>query len=137
MGNARFLLLAGDIGNISKDAAKYEKFILRLSKQYDHIFLIAGNNEWKSKGTNMDMDAILTRFKKLEDYVLAGTGEPKLSVLEEETYDMESRYNIPITVLGCTMWTRIREGGGVAMAIKLSIMTIDDIRLVSKSLWRG
>ncbi|KAE8445151.1 hypothetical protein EG329_013647 [Mollisiaceae sp. DMI_Dod_QoI] len=46
--SAQFLLLAGDFGAISH-SLQYQSFLSRTALQYQHIFLIGGNNEFKGR----------------------------------------------------------------------------------------
>ncbi|KUJ07735.1 uncharacterized protein LY89DRAFT_725494 [Mollisia scopiformis] len=135
----RFLLLPGDIGSLkATHATRYKTFTDRMRKEYDHVFLIAGNAEWKNG--NVSMSDTLSTFKKLPFDDIGETPTPgRLTVLENETYDMETEYGLNITILGCTMWSKIRadapRGAGDGASINGNSQAAHNARYEESIAW--
>lgn len=94
------LVLAGDIGQLS-NYDLYLSFLCLQCEQFLRVFLVLGNHEF----FGMSHDEGLCIADRLEKGpVLAG----RLVVLHRRRYDLEEQSDI--TVLGCTLWSRVHPG---------------------------
>ena len=93
---ADILLLAGDCVSVREEhLEKYEAILTRLATRYKAILLVSGNNELKG---NKTLDVSMAR---LEDMEKQGG---RIWVLEKKALRLDG-----VTVLGCTLWTCIRD----------------------------
>lgn len=91
------LVLAGDIGLLSNYDA-YLAFLHNQTARYDRVFLVLGNHEFYG----LDFATALSTARKLEKEPRL---EGKLSFLQQTRVDIPDA----ITVLGCTLWSRVPE----------------------------
>ncbi|KAH7346530.1 ser/Thr protein phosphatase-like protein superfamily [Rhexocercosporidium sp. MPI-PUGE-AT-0058] len=118
---APYLILAGDIGRLI-DYKPYLGFLAKQTAQFEKDFLVLGNHEFYCLSSLAGPE----RAQKLEkEAVLKG----KLVLLHQR------RFNVPnsdITVLGCTLWSRVTEDARetVRMKVKdfekIEAWTVDD-----------
>ncbi|KAH8672125.1 ser/Thr protein phosphatase-like protein superfamily [Tricladium varicosporioides] len=95
---APFLILAGDIGSLA-DFDAYLSFLCRQTKNFEKVFLVLGNHEF----FGLASAAALERARKLEsEEVLGG----KLVLLHKKRFDIPES---SVTILGCTLWSKIDE----------------------------
>ncbi|KAE8445152.1 hypothetical protein EG329_013648 [Mollisiaceae sp. DMI_Dod_QoI] len=117
---AKYLLLPGDIGavgrtdNVSSSSRKprhhaqlFLEFLARQCSQFERVFLVAGNHEYK-QNTIAHGDATLKGFET------HASMHGRLTVLEKDRFDLRDEGNgngkgILLTVLGCALWSRLRE----------------------------
>lgn len=94
--NAKYLILAGDIGRLV-DYDSYRDFLQKQTDRFELVFLVLGNHEFYAGSYT----AGLEKAKRLER-------EPSLSgrliVLDRKRYDVPGCH---ITILGCTLWSRV------------------------------
>ncbi|KAF8453180.1 Ser/Thr protein phosphatase superfamily protein [Terfezia claveryi] len=96
--SAPYLLLAGDIGNLSH-YQQYLAFLRIQAEKFNHIYLVLGNHEfYHLPGGHAEGLALAAQLEK----ELNG----KLTVLSRKRVDF---VNEGVTVLGCTLWSRITE----------------------------
>lgn len=95
---AKHLVLAGDVGCLA-DYDKYRSFLRKQTDRFELVILILGNHEFYDD----TFAAGLRRARQLEQ-------EPSLNgrliVLHRGRYDMPES---PVTVLGCTFWSRVPD----------------------------
>jgi predicted phosphodiesterase len=97
--SAPYLVLAGDIGCLI-DYGPSLSFLAKHITAFKKIFLVLGNHEFY----NLSYTAGLELARKLEqEPVLKG----KLVLFHRRRFDFEDE---DVTVLGCTLWSRIEEG---------------------------
>jgi hypothetical protein len=105
---ARYLILAGDIGRIFSDKIHIIRLIEKLSKLYERIFYVAGNNEFKtfSRGSDAHDDGI--RWLRTVQSMPQFNG--RFIFMENDRYDLKAKNGkVLVSILGCTLWTQIRE----------------------------
>lgn len=94
--NARFLILAGDIGRLV-DYDDYRSFLQKQTDRFQLVFLILGNHEFYAGSFTAGVE----KAKQLQR-------EPSLSgrlvVLHRQRYDVPGCYT---TILGCTLWSKV------------------------------
>ena len=106
--SARYLILASNIGHLV-DYDAYLGFLVRRTRPSEKVFLALGNHEFHG----MSVAAGLEQADKLERKPrLKG----KLVVLHQRQYDIP---NSPITILGCTLWSRVPKGARDAVLGKI------------------
>jgi hypothetical protein len=74
----------------------------RISKNYKHVFLISGNNEPKTLRGGPRIAETMLSLKSFESDI------PNLTVLEKQSADI-SGLGYDSTILGCTLWSRLRS----------------------------
>lgn len=91
--SCEYLALCGDIGNpFSKD---YSKFLNKVCKQYQDVFLVPGNHEYyfaTMSATNMQLKFMASEI-------------PNLHILNNTTFDLTDN----ITVIGSPLWSNIDD----------------------------
>ncbi|TGO61783.1 hypothetical protein BOTNAR_0123g00080 [Botryotinia narcissicola] len=108
---AQYLILAGDIGNTggAKSETEYRNFLARMcvKPQLKRVFLVAGNRDfWPSNSCTVEGTIKMLRgFAKHPDTL------GKLVFLEKDRYTIQGRGG-KLVILGCTLWTEKRRGGG-------------------------
>jgi hypothetical protein len=105
---APFLILAGNIGRLI-DYEQYLSFIIRRCNLHEKVFLILGHLEFHGIGW---MDGLQLAHKMEKDPVTKG----RLEVLYETRSDVPGTN---ITLLGCTLWSRIPEADVGAVMRKM------------------
>ncbi|KAF8422451.1 hypothetical protein EV426DRAFT_605800 [Tirmania nivea] len=94
--SAPYLLLAGDIGNLSH-YPQYLAFLRIQAEKFNHIYLVLGNHEfYHLSGGHAEGLALAAQLETELD--------GKLTVLSRTRVDL---VNEGVTVLGCTLWSRI------------------------------
>lgn len=96
--SAPFLLLGGDIGRLA-DYEAYRTFLEEQTRRYQRVLLVLGNHEFYG----MDYESGIGQARRLaKEPSLAG----RLTLLHENRWDDPGS---PLTVLGCTLWSRVPE----------------------------
>lgn len=95
---APYLVLAGDIGQLS-NYELYLSFLRLQCDQFSRVFLVLGNHEFF--GMSHDHGIHIASCLEKEPILLG-----RLVVLHRRRYDFVE--NPDITVLGCTLWSRIQ-----------------------------
>lgn len=105
-----FLALCGDIGDPFDD--KYENFISRHAKRFEHVFILAGNHEyWTKKRT---MDEVETQIQSV------------VSKFNNVTYMYKNQFIIEDTIiLGCTLWSPVDKRAAIYSKDFRNIMVAD------------
>ena len=96
---APYLILAGDIGDPFSQI--YVEFLEYVSRQFEHIFMIAGNHEYYTKEykpqwmlcVQKQIRLVISRFNNI-------------TFLENEVYDIP---NTNISIFGATFWSDIKN----------------------------
>lgn len=95
---APYLLLPGDIGCLA-DYDQYLAFLQEQDTKFQTIFLVLGNHEFYKES----LQSGLEKARQLEQ-------EPSLNgrliLLHKRRYDVPDTH---ITILGCTLWSRVPE----------------------------
>lgn len=101
---APYLIIAGDIDNMaSLKGARFERFIKRMSKLFDLVFMVTGNHDYYQfkkeslpveKWFDMVDDKVKELIKPLKNVIF----------LQNEVYLIP---NSNIAVFGCTLWTEV------------------------------
>jgi Icc-related predicted phosphoesterase len=94
--SAPILALCGDIGNPFEE--RYRQFLQDCSKNFEHVFLVAGNHEYYNKGAagNNMADVV----KQIEATI---ANLPNVHFLNRGTYEI-----LPgVHIVGCTLWSHI------------------------------
>ncbi|OAL45840.1 hypothetical protein IQ07DRAFT_591117 [Pyrenochaeta sp. DS3sAY3a] len=105
---APFLILAGNIGRLI-DYDQYLSFLIRRCNLHEKVFLVLGPLEFHGLGW---MDGLQLAHKMEKDPITKG----RLEVL------YETRSEVPgtnITLLGCTLWSKIPEADAPAVLKKM------------------
>jgi predicted phosphodiesterase len=106
---APYLVLAGDIGSCIKDPSRgrYRAWLARQCARFLRVFVILGNNEPKGSGTHANgRDTAITIFRTwVRDPDMWGN----LTFMENDILDLQATYGLNVIVLGCTLWSRIRQ----------------------------
>ncbi len=106
--SAPYLILAGDIGRLV-DYNSYLAFLARQTQRFDRVFLVLGNHEFYG----LSFSAGLAQARKMElEPVLNG----KLVLLHQKRFDIP---NSEISILGCTLWSRILEEAKLMVQMKV------------------
>ncbi|KAL2756764.1 hypothetical protein ACRALDRAFT_1062440 [Sodiomyces alcalophilus JCM 7366] len=103
---APYLILAGDIGRLI-DYEAFLQFLARQTERYQHVFLVLGNHEFY----NMDHATGISTARKLEEEPVLGG---KLSLLHQTRRDVDVGETV-VSVLGCTLWSRIPDDAADAV----------------------
>ncbi|TGO89863.1 hypothetical protein BPOR_0090g00100 [Botrytis porri] len=107
---APYLILAGDIGNTDKGSeTKYLQFLARMcaKPELKRVFLVAGNRDfWPSSSNTVEGTLEMLRgFGRHPDTL------GKLVFMENDRFVIEENGG-KVVILGCTLWTEKRKGGG-------------------------
>ncbi|KAF1913404.1 hypothetical protein BDU57DRAFT_522286 [Ampelomyces quisqualis] len=105
---APYLILGGNIGRLA-DYDDYLSFLVRRCNLHEKVYLVLGALEFQGTGW---MEGLQLAHKMEQDPVTKG----RLEVL------YETRSDIPgtnITLLGCTLWSKIPEGDTAAVMRKI------------------
>jgi hypothetical protein len=105
---APFLILAGNIGRLI-DYEQYLSFLVRRCNLHDKVYLVLGALEFHGIGW---MDGLQLAHRMERDPVTKG----RLEVLYETRSDVPGTN---ITLLGCTMWSKISDGDVAAVLKKM------------------
>ncbi|KXJ90183.1 hypothetical protein Micbo1qcDRAFT_196354 [Microdochium bolleyi] len=105
---APYLALLGDIGYI-KHKEEYLGFILKHLRLFRIVFLILGNHEpWHSNWD--DSKAVMREFEKTNHEERAKDAKlGQFVFLDRSSYCFHDETNGPVTVLGCTLFSRVPE----------------------------
>ncbi|ESZ96456.1 Ser/Thr protein phosphatase superfamily protein [Sclerotinia borealis F-4128] len=121
--SAPYLILAGDIGCLV-DYDSYLAFLAKQTAQFEKVFLILGNHEFY----HLSFTAALEQARRLEiEAILDG----KLVLCHQKRWDIEIG-NSQISILGCTLWSKIIDGARDAVQArvkdfgKINSWSIDD-----------
>jgi hypothetical protein len=101
---APYLILAGNIGRINDDFEDIATFLGRRCAEYELVFLIARNNEFKNKESITHEQGVKLTRSLEKDGRMGG----KLKFLECDRYDLKANGTC-ISILGCTLWSKIRD----------------------------
>jgi hypothetical protein len=105
---SKYLVLAGDVGRL-QDYDGYLAFLQKQTDTFELVFLVLGNHEFY----NDTFQSGLERARNLEhEPILNG----RLILLHQRRYDIPGS---PVTVLGCTLWSRIPEESRDIVAAKI------------------
>ncbi|KAF2496637.1 phosphoesterase, partial [Lophium mytilinum] len=96
--SAPYLILAGDIGCLV-DYDSYLSFLAQQTARFETVFLVLGNHEFYELSY---LTGLATARKLALEPVLRG----KLVLLHQTRYDVPTS---TISILGCTLWSRIPE----------------------------
>lgn len=89
------LILAGDIGDPLDD--KYSLFLDTVNRQYDNVYMVAGNHEYYQKELNVD------QVNELITSIVAPL--PNIHFLNNNQKTINDNLNI----VGTTLWSRVLE----------------------------
>jgi hypothetical protein len=106
--SAPFLILAGNIGRLI-DYEHYLSFLIRRCNLHEKVFLVLGALEFHGIGW---MDGLQLAHKMEKDPVMKG----RLEVLYETRSDVPGTN---VTLLGCTLWSKIPESDAAAVLKKM------------------
>lgn len=101
---AQYLILAGDIGALSRQFDDYRQFLANRCSEYKMVFLVLGNRDFPNINGHKNAKVIDLARDLERDTIMKG----KLKFLEGDRYDLEAN-GTKITILGCTLWTQIRS----------------------------
>lgn len=114
-----YLALLGDVGCIGRDYAEYTEFLFAQLQQFEIVFLVLGNHEpyhssWNRTKILMDdfqndVHARTSRGEQLGTFVL----------LDQKRHDIDKDQE-KITILGCTLFSRIPEAGREAVSFGIN-----------------
>jgi predicted phosphodiesterase len=107
--SAPYLILAGDIGRLL-DYEFYLAFLAKQTAQFEKVFLVLGNHEFYGLSFST---GIKTAQKLESEPILSG----KLILLHQKRFDVP---NSSVTLLGCTLWSRIRQDAKEIVQMKVS-----------------
>ncbi|KAH3762314.1 DUF6 domain protein [Pelomyxa schiedti] len=112
-GCGRYLALLGDICVVYGKAIQfYKEFLLRVSKQFDKVFLLYGNHEFYGSETGECKSLIAEIVGSL----------PNIVILENNSFDIpETNWRI----LGCTLWSHVPP-----QSARCVTATLNDYRLI-------
>lgn len=108
------LVLAGDIGKLSKARTTIHPFLEDVSKQFKYVFYVGGNHEW------YDGD--------LHRHCIEFAIEPYKNVVRTGIFDLEEEN---VTFIGDTLWSDFE--GGADYSMRYCEMGMNDYRLIAKS----
>lgn len=103
------LILAGDIGRLI-DYGSYLKFLASQTSSFERVFLVLGNHEFYG----MTFDAGIEKARQLEKEPSLGG---RLVLLHQTRWDDPAS---DVTVLGCTLWSKIPEQSAGITAAKIN-----------------
>jgi hypothetical protein len=106
--SAPFLILAGNIGRLI-DYEQYLSFLIRRCNLHEKVFLVLGSLEFHGIGW---IDGLQLAHKMEKDPVMKG----RLEVLYETRSDVPGTN---VTLLGCTLWSKIPESHTAAVLRKM------------------
>jgi hypothetical protein len=106
--SAPFLILAGNIGRLI-DYEHYLSFLIRRCNLHEKVFLVLGALEFHGIGW---MDGLQLAHKMEKDPVTKG----RLEILYETRSDVPGTN---ITLLGCTLWSKIPDSDTAAILRKI------------------
>lgn len=97
-----YLLLAGDIGSVGRSDhhSPFSKWLLRQCRKHKLVFWVAGNHEFR--GSSVEYGLRIMREIAADPNMMG-----RLIVLEKDRFDL-LKFGVNISILGCTLWTRIR-----------------------------
>lgn len=104
--SAQLLILAGDICNVTSPI--YASFLETQSTRFDKVFIVAGNHE--AYGISLDL-----MHNKIEEVCAS---RDNLIYLNQTKYQLDSE----TIILGCTLWSDIRQSQSYAVQSYLSDM---------------
>ena len=110
-GEAPFLVLAGDIGGLGKGTplANYRHFLGDVAARFLRVFLVMGNHE----AYGQSIESARARLAALCHEVNRASGwSDRVVFLDRQRYDLHLPAALGgeiITVLGCTLWSRITD----------------------------
>jgi predicted phosphodiesterase len=112
--SSKYLVLAGDVGCL-QDYEGYLAFLKKQTDIFEIVLLVLGNHEFY----NDTFQSGLEQARKLEhEPMLKG----RLVLLHQRRYDIPGSH---VTVLGCTLWSRIpEESEGLVVAKVQDFKTI-------------
>ena len=105
---ANNLILAGDVGRLA-DYDDYRNFLQKETDRFELVFLVLGNHEFY----NGSFAAGLEKARRLEQ-------EPSLN--GRLIFLHQGRYDVPesnVTVLGCTLWSKVSLESGDIVQLKI------------------
>ncbi|TVY92920.1 Uncharacterized protein LAWI1_G004652 [Lachnellula willkommii] len=106
--SAPYLILAGDIGRLI-DYDSYLSFLARQMQGFEKVFLVLGNHEFYG----LSFPAGLQQARNLEREPVLNQ---KLVLLHQTRFDVPDS---EISVLGCTLWSRIRDDAREVVRMKV------------------
>lgn len=109
---APYLLLGGDIGNLSNYEA-FLGFLKRMTDTFDRVFLVLGNHDFYQ----LTHAAGLAAARRLEAEPELGG---RLTLLQQNRFDLPETN---VTLLGCTLWTHVPDD-----AAKIVRATVQDFK---------
>lgn len=101
---ANYLILAGDITNLSDHYHRLRDFLELRCKEYKRVFYLAGNREFPNKGTHT-VEIGLQRARELQRLK---SMNGKLQFMNRDRVDVHEN-GTTVSILGCTLWSTIRE----------------------------
>ncbi|KAJ9272117.1 hypothetical protein DTO212C5_1880 [Paecilomyces variotii] len=94
--NAKYLILAGDIGRLA-DYNDYLDFLQKQTSRFELVFLVLGNHEFYA-------ESFTTGLEKAQHLQQEPSLNGRLVLLHRKRYDVPGSY---ITILGCTLWSKV------------------------------
>ncbi|GAB1315610.1 Calcineurin-like phosphoesterase domain-containing protein [Madurella fahalii] len=124
---APYLALLGDIGAVGggeRHRDEFAGFLLRQLARFRAVFFVLGNHEpyrtdWAAARAFLaEVSSSLARQRREQEEATAAAGEEEgaaktlgeLVVLDRTRYDIDGEGGDKVAVLGCTLFSRIREG---------------------------
>jgi len=92
--SAKYLILAGDIGNPVKEKQAYTNFLKTASSHFQHIFYVLGNHEYYNNQR-------IPMFDMKDKICHICSQFPNIHILDNNTYELDN-----ITILGATLWSQ-------------------------------
>lgn len=102
---ADYLILAGNIGNLSGDIDAYGSFLEQRCSEYKYVFLVLGNHEFMNQHQPLTINQGVSAAKNLERDSRTGG---RLVFLNNTRFDLRTLDGAVISILGCTLWSKIR-----------------------------
>ncbi|KAI0410555.1 Ser/Thr protein phosphatase superfamily [Xylaria grammica] len=117
---APYLALLGDIGYATKHEGEYYNFLRQQLARFRVVFLVLGNHEpWHS-----NWDVTRARMRHFEHVIkrerentcnegagnrnnTTGTAPGKFVLLDQTRYDIQEEGDADVTILGCTLFSRV------------------------------
>ena len=97
--------MAGDMGHVIAHEGRYQDFLIRRCTNFERVFLILGNNDYKGIAAPVDETIAMARSFD-ENPKIHG----RLSILEKDGFDMYDGSAGRVSLLGCTLWSDVPEG---------------------------